>query len=288
MKTEKSIETKQETPIAVRALHPQPVKKLTENSQPFFEPNFSMIFHDLEIYDGTEITYGIRLDKPFEVLGIAAKFYVDVWKTQGGKRKRLQETWFFSQLPPGCTPQEYIKKILDKEHETALAESKKREAERLVSFSKTEKDKIIKPWENAREATLALLKLEYPLLARALDEKKSTAETSKAFIADCVRLTGCTDAEVNLNDPQFTAQLSEAWQAHDRRNVHKSKVDGVDWFLANPSNWSQLYDLPMAEIARRVKDATGIDLKPGAIERRLGKDRLGLITPRKRGKPAQK
>ena len=166
-----------------------------------------------------------------------------------------------------------------------MAESKKREAERHVNFFKTETGKFIEPWENARQATLALLKKQYPLLARALDAKKPASETSKAFIADCVRLTGCTDAEVNLNDPQFMAQLSEAWQTHDRRAVRKSKVDAADWFLANPRYWSQLHTLTMAEIASRVNDATKIELSPGAIEKQL--ERLKLITPRKRGKPAK-
>jgi len=290
MKTEKSAETKRETPIATRVLQPSLVKNTTQNSQPFFEPNFSLILSNLEIYDGTEITGGVSLDKPFEVCGITANFFVEVWWLQNGKRKQLQETWFFSQLPPRCTPQEFIKEILDSEDKALSAESKKREAERHVNFPKyvvrLEKDMTIEPWENARQSTLALLKEEYSLLASALDAQKSTAETSKAFIADCVRLTGCTDVEVNLNDPKFMALLSEAYQAHDRRAVRKSKVDAADWFLANPRNWSQLHTLTMAEIASRVKVATEIELSPGAVEKRI--ERLGLITPRKRGKPAQK
>jgi hypothetical protein len=298
--------------IARRIFMPQSPGKLTENSRPIFEPNFSAILYNFELFDSEEISgtnliaqivptkeraksgnflvdiYGLHGFVARTELIIPANFYVDVWALQNGARKQLREMWIFSQRPPNRTPQEFIAGILDAEREILISKSKMGEAERNVSFVKSETGKIIKPWENARQATLALLRKEYGLLARALDAKKPPTETSKAFIADNMRLQGRVDADVNLNDGEFSKMLSEAWQAHDRREVHKSKVDAADWYLANPRNWTQLYTLPMAEIARRVKDATGIDLKPGAVERRLGKDRLNLITPRTRGKPPQK
>jgi hypothetical protein len=287
MKKKRTIATENETVIAARVKVSPPVGRLTEDSHPVFEPNFSAVMFNFDYCDAKEISQIIPLDPPENIGGIVATLKVEVWGMLQGKRKRLIETWYFSSRPPGRTPQQFVDRILDREHEETIAESKKRLVERPPKFFKTEIAAQIDPWENARLATLTLLKEEYDFTNRAMNAKKSAAEISKAFIADCVRLKGCTNAAVNLNDAKFVAQLSEARQAYDRREKRKTKVDAADWYLANPRNWSQLYALPMAEIARRVKDATGIDLSPGAIERRLGKERLELTTPRKRGKPAK-
>jgi hypothetical protein len=289
MNAQKITNTAMEGLIVMRLIHPLPDKQ-TENMPIQFLPDFSLIITNMEYCDSQEISKTLILNKPFEIGGITAKFMVEVWGLENGKRKRLQETWYFNQRPPKCTPQEFINGFFDRADETTMEEAKKRQAERPERFYKSEiqtaSPTFVDPWENARIATLALLKEEYPLLASALETGKSTPETSRAFIADCVRLTGRIDADVNLNDPKFVAQLSEAYQAHNRRNVRKSKVNSVDWFLANPRSWSKLYNLTMAEIATRVFDETKIKLSPGAIERRIG--RLKLITPRKRGKPAKK
>jgi hypothetical protein len=295
-------------PIAIRIFLPRSPQRLTENSNPIFIPDFSAIMFNLELFNGEAISptqliaqtqqteqrgvsgnfltdiFGLQGFVARVELVIPASFYVDVWATQNGARKQLREMWIFSQRPPNRTPQEFIAGILDAEREILIGKSKMREAERNVSFVKSETGKIIKPWESARQATLALLREEYGLLARALDAKKSPTETSKAFIADNIRLQGRVDADVNLNDGEFSKILSEAWQAHDRREKRKSKVDAADWYLASPRSWTQLYTLPMEEIANRVKVATEIELSAGAVEKRI--ERLGLITPRKRGKPA--
>jgi hypothetical protein len=75
--------------------------------------------------------------------------------------------------------------------------------------------------------------------------------------------------------------IADAMQARQRRDVRKSKVDALDWYLANPKNWIELHALPLEEITRRANAATGFDLSKGAIEKRI--ERLKLVTARKRG-----
>ncbi len=279
----KCYEQGKKTPFAIRIVEDLPTE-LNKYLPVFFAPEIGAIVSNFEIYDQT----GIRMFKlkPFEIEGMAANHMAEVWGFKNGEPIRLKEKWYFAYFPKDMNPEKFIAEFHELENRRTIEASRLRQAERPSPFFKTEIAKTVDPLENARQATLALFKREYPLLARALDSKESAPEAAKAFIADCVRLTGCIDTEVNLNDAKFVARLADAWQAHDRREVRKSKVDALDWYLAHPRNWTQLYALPMSEIARRVNNATKIELSPGAIEKRL--ERLELITPRKRGKPAKR
>ena len=261
--------------------------KSTENpdSRIFLVPEFGGIMANFEIYDSTELAPPVSIE-PCEIGGITAVFCVEVWGCQKGKRKRITERWYFAEDPPdNYSPHEFIVGAYKFRKAETMSHYQKRRAERRQSFFKTEKAMDISPWNNARDATLELLKREYKLLARALAGNQPASETQKAFVADCVRLTGCVDADVNLNDPKFVANLADAWQAHERRNTRKSKVDALDWYLASPRNWLELHALPMEEIARKANAATGFTLSTGAIEKRI--ERLRLVTPRKRGKPTK-
>lgn len=271
-----------EKPIAARQVWPTP-KNLTANAM--FLPEFGGVAANVIYTDPEEITPREAIT-PFEVGGITATFKVDVFATKNGRRIFHSETWFFSEAPKGQSPQEWIAEIHERETAQAMDVCHRKLASLPKPFFKTVKGDTLKqidPWENARQATLELLKDEFPEIARALGSKTvGGQEAHKAFVADCVRLFGSYDANTNYTgDTKFCEMIGDAMQARQRRDVRKSKVDALDWYLAHPKNWIELHALPLEEITRRANVATGFDLSAGAIEKRI--ERLKLVTARKRG-----
>ena len=269
------------TPFAVRIKEPLPSAANVETIGAVkFIPEFGAVAFNWKTYP-QKIFRSKRLHPPVEVGGIKATLRVVVWAGENGKEIRLLETWYFKEKPCGrLSPQNFIEQATRVELEQAAQPKPAR-------FFKTEIAKDIDPLENACVATLELLKKEYPELAKAI--ASGSLDASGAFALDLVRLTGYAPANVNLSDANFVAKLADAWQTYDRRNdpraKRKTKVDAVDWFLANPRNWAELHKLKPDEIAARVKTATDIFLKPGAVEKRI--ERLKLITPRKPGHPTE-
>jgi hypothetical protein len=274
--------TQSEKPIAFRQVWQTP-ENLTHNAM--YLPEFGGVAANVIFTDGEEITPRESI-APIEVGGITATFKVDVFATRQGSRKFHSETWFFSEAPKGQSPQEWIVEIHERETAQTMDTCQRKLASLPKPFYKTVKGDTLKqidPWKNARQATLELLKDEFPEVARALGSKTiGGQEAHKAFVADCVRLFGSYDANTNyLGDSKFCEMIADAMQARQRRDVRKSKVDALDWYLANPKNWIELHALPLEEITRRANAATGFDLSKGAIEKRI--ERLKLVTARKRG-----
>ena len=270
----------QKKPFAVRFLfpvdsEPQPIKPSAGIA---IRPEFGGIMYNIELYDGLAVKCW-TLEKPAEVGSIKAKLRAEVWQTQTGERKRLLQEWFAAKVPEGYkTLTAFITGILTEESKNAPMPTR---AEPSISVEKLQGPVDIRA--SQRKASEKLLRLAFPRLFRARDDKRKPAEVCKAYVADLWALDGKAPAVAALEklatNSGFTRWLSAALAKPGR------KIESAEWALALGWIRDGYYAMEPDALRAALNERTGLKLSAEAWRKRAA--RLGLVNARKLGRPEE-